>query len=140
MPTIHLDGLVLGSVLAIATVTDLRRREVPLWLTFGAITVGLIAGLLDSRHGAVATFIGLAAGIVPPLPFVLLGGLGAGDLLLFASIGVWEGWHFVLSAIWWTAVVGALLALGVRVLGRRSLPYVPAILVGAILAYVTMPA
>lgn len=140
MISMHLDRLILVVVLAIATVTDVRHREVPLWLTFGGIAGGLIASVLDNQHSVTSAVVGLAAGLLPPLPFVLLGGLGAGDLLLFASIGVWEGWRFILSTFWWTAVVGAGLALGARILRKRSLPYVPAILAGAILAYVTMPA
>gem|GEM_PF-7011152 len=41
------------------------------------------------------------------------------DLLLCATIGVWEGRCFVLSAIWWTTMVGTGLALDARVLGTR---------------------
>jgi prepilin peptidase CpaA len=140
MPPIRLDDLILGVVLTIATVTELRRREVPLGLIVGAIAGGLIAGTVHDRHGIGAALVGLGAGLVPPLPFVLLGGLGGGDLLLFASIGIWEGSRVVLVAVWWMAVVGAGGALGARVLDKRRLPYVPATLVGAILAFLTVPA
>jgi len=73
-----MDSLVLSTVLTIAMATDLRRREVPVWLTFGAIATGLIASILEDRHGVVAAVVGLAARLVQPLPFVLLGGVRAG--------------------------------------------------------------
>jgi Flp pilus assembly protein protease CpaA len=120
--------------------TDLRRREVPLWLTFGAIAGGIAVGSVDGQRGIVAILAGFLAGLVPLLPFVLLGGLGAADALLLASIVVWEGWRFVLDATWWTAVAGGVLALVTRGRGQISLPYAPAIAAGTVLAFLTLPA
>lgn len=130
--------LVVG-VLCLATWTDLRQREVPAWLSLGAIAGGLIAAILLGNGALAAALLGLVVGALPLAPFVALGAFGGADLLLLAAIGTWEGWSFVLRALWWTALAGGTLALLARWRGQRTLPYVPAIAVGAALAYLTSP-
>lgn len=129
-------AMVLGVILLVATITDLRSREVPLWLT----SVGLVSGLLVAAlHGAStlnASLLGLAVGVLPTLPFLLLGGLGGADILLLAMIGAWEGWRFVLLAEWWTAVAGAGLAFIAWRRGQERFAYVPALLIGTVIATV----
>ena len=72
--------------------TDLRRRRIPNYLTFGAAITGLgfqigshgLSGLLDG-------FLGLAAGLALLwLPY-MKGGMGAGDVKALAGLGAWLG-------------------------------------------------
>lgn len=126
----------LGLVLVIATTTDLQRREVPLWLTLGAIAGGIALSAVHGPDRLGMSLLGLVAGMIPTLPFIFLGGLGAADALLLAGIGVWEGWRFVLAVLWWTALVGAALALIARQRGQHTFAYVPAIAIGTVLAYI----
>ena len=120
-----------------ATVTDLRRREVPTWLTVGGGLAGLLAATVCGWQALAPSLLGLAVGGLLLLPFVRAGGFGAGDALLLAAIGAWQGWQFVLWTAWWAAVVGAGLALLAWRHGQRTIPYVPAVALGAALAFVT---
>jgi Flp pilus assembly protein protease CpaA len=124
----------LFAILALATWTDLRRREVPAWLSLGSIVGGLTVGLILGRGAPAAAFLGLVVGVVPLSPFVALGAFGGADLLLLAAIGTWEGWAFVLRVIWWMAMAGAVLAVIAWRRGSRTFPYVPAIAFGTLAA------
>jgi len=132
------ERAVVGLVLLVATITDLRRRQVPLWLSIGFIASGVALGTLRGRDGLFASLLGLAAGTLPVVPFVVLGGFGGADLLLLGAIGAWEGWHFVVIAECWTALAGAVLALVAWRRHQSSLPYVPAILVGTAFAFLVV--
>lgn len=131
-----IDRLLLGVILLAATITDLRSREVPLWLTGAALASGVLVAALDSAATLDASLLGLAVGVLPTLPFLLLGGLGGADVLLLATVGIWEGWRFVLLAEWWTALAGASLAFIVWRRGRKGFAYVPAIFMGFLITAV----
>jgi leader peptidase (prepilin peptidase)/N-methyltransferase len=120
-----------------ATVTDLRRREVPTWLTVGGGLAGLLVAAVYGWQALAPSLPGLAVGGLLLLPLVRAGGFDAGDALLLAAIGAWLGWQLVLWTAWWAAVVGAGLALVARRHGQRTIPYVPAVALGAALAFVT---
>lgn len=138
--------LVLMAVLAISTVTDLRERRVPLWLTASGILGGLLLAAGSGGMGGAAlqqSGIGLVVGLLLLSPFVMLGGIGLGDALLLGVVGTWFGWTFVLWTAWWASVAGAALALVVVAAARirkqraHSIPYVPAITMGALVVLVT---
>lgn len=127
-----LPAVVVMVVFGIATVTDLRARRVPLWLTMSAIAGALVVALLEGA--APASLVGLGVGVVVLLPFVLLGGIGGGDALLLGVVGAWLGWHYVLLTVWWGALAGGVLALIALARKQRTFPYVPALALGALLA------
>lgn len=127
----------LFAVLFFACWTDLRKREVPAWLSLGTIAGGLIAAAVLGKGTLSAALLGLVVGALPLAPFIALGGFGGADLLLLAAVGVWEGWSFALRTLFWMALVGAGSALVARRRGLKSFPYVPAIAAGALLACLT---
>lgn len=129
--------LALSMTLGIATVTDIRSHKVPRWVTVGSIIAGLIAAAVGGPDALLRSMVGLLVGGLLLLPFVLRGGFGLADALLLAAVGTWQGWEFVLHVASWMALVGGLLAIVAWRSGRRSLPYVPAVVVGVILAGVT---
>jgi prepilin peptidase CpaA len=109
-------GLTWGVLLALltaATVFDLRTRLVPVWLTGGGIAAGVLLAALAGPPALLGSLAGAAVGGLVFLPFVRRGWLGAADALLLAAVGAWQGWRVALWAAWWTALAGALLALGV---------------------------
>lgn len=129
----------LGLLLLVATVWDVRSRRVPLWLTLGGSAAGLILPVFGGTHAVTLGILGCAAGIVLVLPLVLQGGFGGADALVLGMVGAWLGWPTVLWAAWWSAIVGAGLALVAWRLGHTSLPYVPAIATGAIVTLLLIP-
>lgn len=120
-------------LLAIASITDLRRRQMPTWITLGGSGAGLLVAAATGWEALQLSLVGLAVGGLLLLPFVLAGWLGEGDALLLATIGTWQGWQFVLWTAWWSALVGAGLAVVDWRRGQRTFPYVPAIASGSLL-------
>jgi len=130
MPVEGNARLVVGILLVVATVADLRTRRIPLWLTVGGSGAGLIVGAVTGFASFEVSLMGFAVGTVLFVPFVLRGGFGGADALVLGMVGAWLGWPLVLWAAWWAAIAGGGLAIVVWSRGRRTLPYVPAIAIG----------
>jgi prepilin peptidase CpaA len=121
-------------VVGAAAVSDLRSRVVPTWLTVGGGLIGLAMGAMSGWEAFITSLIGGLVGALLLVPFVKLGGMGAGDGLVLAAIGSLGGWPFVLVAAWWSALAGAVLAFIAWRRGQRSFAYVPALAAGAVVA------
>ena len=134
--TLWLIRAATAALLVIALVTDVRQRRAPLWLTLTGIGGGVAANALLGGT-LTAGALGAAAGAVL-LPAVLIGWVGAGDALLLAAIGAWDGWRFALWTILWGSIAGGLLGLIAWRLRKRSLPYIPALAIGALVSAVVM--
>jgi Flp pilus assembly protein protease CpaA len=122
-------------LLMAATVSDLRRRQVPAWLTFGGIGVGALIATFSGWDALRVSLIGGLVGGMVLIPFVVIRAFGLADALLLAAVGAWYGAEFALRTAWWAALVGALLAMIAWWRGERVFPYVPAIALGALLAF-----
>lgn len=121
-------------VLAVATLTDLRRRRVSVWLTVGGAGLGVLISATSGWTAIQSSLIGLVVGGAVLWPFVLRGGFGGGDALLLAFIGAWRGWQFVLWTAWWAALIGLVLAVVAWRRGQSTFAYAPAIAGGVLLA------
>lgn len=128
---------VMAAVLAVATLADLHRREVPCWLTFGSISVGVLIAASNGAHTLAMSLLGLTVGGLIMLPFVVIDAFGAADALLLAAVGAWQGPLFVVWTAWWTSLAGAVLAIVAWRRGRPTFPYVPAIAIGAALGIIS---
>ena len=135
---VPLDTLVIGVMLLMATYMDLCRREVSGWLTFGGIASGVLVASTNGPDAFLVSLLGMMAGGLIILPFVLIGAFGAADALLLAAIGAWEGPLFVFWSAWWTSLAGAVLATVAWYRGQPAFPYVPAIAIGSAMA-LTIP-
>jgi prepilin peptidase CpaA len=138
-------------LVTVATVTDLRSRRIPNWLTLPFLAAGLVlggvtgglAGLGRSAAGAGLAILLLAA-------FCLLRGMGWGDLKLCTAVGAWLGPGPLVLALIMTAAAGGFAAVaallwrgtGYKLSARLqiddpaafTMPYAPAIAVGTIFA------
>jgi prepilin peptidase CpaA len=125
--------LAIGLV-AIATVCDFRTREIPDWISavllgFGLIAVWLNWTPLSFPESALGTLIGFAI----TAPLFHLGGIGGGDVKLITALGSILGPAGLLSALFWVAIAGGVLALVAKLRGQSDFAYVPAIFIGVVI-------
>lgn len=100
------------TVLVIATVTDLRSRRIPNWLVLPFMVAGiLVSGWVHGWHGVGQSLSGLALGAALFGILYLMGGMGMGDVKLFAAIGAWIGPMQLLFALLVTSMAGGVMAL-----------------------------
>jgi prepilin peptidase CpaA len=104
--------------LGIATFTDLRSRRIPNWLVFPFMGAGIgVQAWLHGWHGVAQSLEGLALGAVLFGVLAAMGGMGMGDVKLFAGIGAWIGPGQLMLALVITGVTGGLMALGWALIG-----------------------
>ena len=115
-------------LLLVATVHDLRTREIPDWIPV-AVLLAAVAGQLAEMlpTGWVGSLAGVLLGVCLTLPLFVMGGLGGGDVKLVAATGAWLGPIGLLAGLFWVAMCGLVLAVIAAWRGRRDLAYVPAI-------------
>jgi prepilin peptidase CpaA len=107
-------------VVGAAVVTDIRRRRVYNALTFPAMALGLMLGLIvDGPSGLLNASCGLLLGAALFLIPVAFLGRGAGDLKLLAALGAIGGPGFVLWCALFTGAAGAVFAIAVLISKRR---------------------
>ncbi len=100
-------------VTLIAAATDLRRFKVYNALTFPAFFAGLIAATITGGWaGLGGSLAGAALGFGGLLLFHALGGVGAGDVKLFAAMGAWLGPGATAEVFAASALAAAAYALG----------------------------
>jgi prepilin peptidase CpaA len=104
--------ILLGILVAIAAVFDIRYRRIPNWLVLAGIVVGLAWNVSDSGwSGLLRSSEGLGLGFILYFPLYLIRARGAGDVKLLAAVGAVAGpgnclWIFLL-----TAILGGIIAL-----------------------------
>jgi prepilin peptidase CpaA len=116
-------------VLAVATFTDLRYRRIPNWLVLPFLLAGIVVspwrtdwcgisqdfswhGLGQFRwYGIGQSFAGLGFGLLIFGFLFWLGGMGGGDVKLFAALGVWLGPVQMFWALFLTSLVGGIMVL-----------------------------
>ena len=137
-----------------ASVEDLWRRRISNRTVLAGLAAGLVLQvyLLGGVKGAAAWGAGAAVGFAIFLVFFLAGGMGGGDIKLMAAFGACLGTSQILRAALLAAIAGALVACGYLLwngIRRRSpaavrpdpaaeesIPYAPAIFIGALLSFV----
>jgi prepilin peptidase CpaA len=145
-----------------ASVEDLAKRRISNWIPVTAAVAGFAIHIRGNGwNGARSAALGLVAGFCVFLVFYLRGGMGGGDVKLMAGFGAIVGIERLLAAAFWTAGIGGIMAcaaLGMRAWKRwrrqrsggdgtgdsreadrerdRSIPYAPAIAMGALLSLV----
>jgi prepilin peptidase CpaA len=113
-----------GPMLALlvwAAVVDLRSRRIPNWMTGALVATGLVqSGMAFWSLTTGQAWAGIGVGF--GLTFVLfaLGGMGGGDVKLFAGIGAWVGPVRVIEIFAAEAVIGMVIVI-VRAVQRRRM-------------------
>ncbi|MBV7318361.1 prepilin peptidase [Bacillus halotolerans] len=134
-------ALLFLSLLIIVSVTDIHFMLIPnriLLFFLPFLAAGrIISPLLSWYEG----FIGAAAGFLL-LAFIAVithGGIGGGDVKLFAVIGLVLGVKMLAAAFFFSVFIGALYGAAAVLFGRlarkQPIPFAPAIAAGSIFAY-----
>jgi prepilin peptidase CpaA len=117
--------LLLAMTVLIAAATDIRKREIPNWLTLGAILAGLAANpVFTGWEGFRLSMMGFLIAALIFLPLFALRFLGGGDVKLMGAIGALAGHQnllvvFLLDAL--LAGVAAVVLMVVRGRVRQTL-------------------
>ena len=107
-------------VLIVAAVIDGFELKVPNWLTFPLVLSGWIySAAAFGWEGLGWSLVGTVVGLALLLPAYAIGGMGAGDVKLLAGLGAWIHATHTFYAFCVSAIVGAILAVGM-VLWKRS--------------------
>ena len=120
-------------LLIVATVFDLRTREIPDWISIAIaiLAVGAAAtGWLGI--GLVLVAIGGVLGLTIGYLLFRFAKLGGGDAKLIAALGMLVGPVGLLIVLFGMAVAGGVLSLVAMLRGQRDYAYVPAITAGFI--------
>lgn len=105
--------IVLASAVLLAAALDLWKREIPNWLTLGAILAGLLLNPWRTSLGG----LGLAALIF--LPIFYMRWLGGGDVKLMGAVGALAGPANLLMIFVLDSILGGLVALAAIVCKGR---------------------
>lgn len=105
--------------LILAAVIDGFERRVPNWIAFPMIVSGWIYSVsMFGWEGLLWSIGGTAAGLLLLLPAYAIGGMGAGDVKLLAGVGAWVHCTHVLYAFCLSAIIGAVIAVGMVLLQK----------------------
>ena len=127
------------ALLVVATVCDLRKREVPDWISLAMLLWAIVATFLGIHNvGWMGALLGAFIGFSLTIVVFHLGGLGGADVKLIAATGAVIGPFALMFVLFWMALAGGVLAIVAALRGRRDFAYVPAITIG-FLAYLAYP-
>lgn len=116
---IETPALVVVAFMTLAAVIDGWKLKVPNWVTFPFVMSGWVFHLWASGlTGWCGSLLGTVVGLVLLLAPYAIGGMGAGDVKLFAGVGAWMGAAITLSAFVISAIVGGILA--IAMIGFRA--------------------
>jgi len=110
--------LVLACVLIVAVYLEVREHRIPNWLTFSGMAIGLLLGFARGMPFLRESVVGLIIGFGFLFVFYMFGGVGGGDVKLMGAVGALMGTHLIKPVLFFTALVGAIMALTVLVWRR----------------------
>jgi len=103
--------VVLAIVLIIAVYVELKENRIPNWLTLSGMALGLLIGYLHGTAAFGSSIGGLLIGFGFLFIFYVFGGIGGGDVKLMGAAGALMGSDLIKSALFYTAILGAFLAI-----------------------------
>ncbi len=107
--------ILLYAVIAICAITDVMYGKIFNKITYPAIVAGLLINLLIGYNAFKSSLIGMLVAFIIFLIVFVIGGLGGGDVKLMTAIGAIKGYPFVMYAIFYSALVGGLMSIGVMI-------------------------
>jgi prepilin peptidase CpaA len=113
-------GVVILAVLVTAA-TDLWKYKVHNLVTLPLLGAGLIYhGVVEGPPGLLNSVLGLLFGFGALIVLYVLGGMGGGDVKLFAAVGAWLGMPITFYVLLASSLAAGVYALCVILLYRRT--------------------
>ncbi|RYL87540.1 prepilin peptidase [Sporolactobacillus sp. THM7-4] len=134
-------GWLLVSLLMIVLVTDLTRMLIPDKIVLFFSILFFVFRVISPLHPWWDSLLGTAAGfsLLAVIAIVSRGGMGGGDVKLFAVMGLFVGTKVILLGFFLSAFYGAIfgiIGLLTGLIGRRQpVPFVPFIVFGMMTAF-----
>ena len=101
---------------------DVRYRKIPNWATLPGIVLGLGLNIgFRGWTGLKASGLGLLIGFVVLLVLFVIGWMGGGDVKLMAAVGALMGYPFVVSALFYSLLVGIVIGVALLIWNRKTL-------------------
>jgi prepilin peptidase CpaA len=111
-------------ILFTAVIMDLRWQKIPNWLTFPAMTSGVVYSIiLYGLKGLLFSILGLILGMGFFLIPYLIGGMGAGDVKLMGALGTFLGAENVFWACIFSFVFGGFYGICHLIYKRKTKSY-----------------
>ena len=110
-PTPFPTLIVLALTMAIAVYVELKENRIPNWLTFSGMVLGLAISYLQGKAFLWSSLGGFAIGFGFLFMFYIFGGVGGGDVKLMGAAGALMGAQLIKPALFYTAAIGAFMAL-----------------------------
>ena len=112
-----ISHIVVGAVLTLACIADLRTRRIPNALTLSASVIAVLFHAATSGWTGVTSSVGgWLLGVALFFPMFALRGMGAGDVKLLATVGAWLGPAQVAFVALATSIAGGVLAIVVALM------------------------
>jgi leader peptidase (prepilin peptidase)/N-methyltransferase len=129
------------SLLMIIFVSDVRYMIIPdkvlLFFAFLFLIERLFIPFIPWRDALIGAVVGFS--LLFLIAVISKGGMGGGDIKLFALLGFVLGWKLVLLAFFFSTFYGTIIGLAGMALGkvqrRKPMPFAPAIVLGTLTAY-----
>lgn len=136
-----LPALVLSTLLILAVLTDIREKLILDVITLPSMVILLIIRFFIGEEPFYIYALGgaLGFGLLLLLAFVSRGGMGGGDIKLYAAIGVALGPLTTVMSLVLASFVGAvvgILLIALKIVKRKQpIAFGPSILIGTLVAY-----
>lgn len=125
-------------ILAIATVTDVKKMLIPNKLLIIGFLISLVFIFVNSNITILSKVLGglISGGLVLGLLYLTKGGIGMGDVKMISMVGFYTGlvniFNILIISTLFSGLAGILL-LGFKIKGKKdSLPFAPFVLMGTV--------
>lgn len=121
--------IILGFILLIQGMIDLRYKEIPVWISVAGAVVGIVISLLEKRE-MLSILLAILPGVIALLfAKVSRETIGYGDGVLFLVMGMYMSWEEVLEIVILAFGIAGVCALILIVVFQKKrnyqIPFVP---------------
>ena len=101
---------------------DIKYRKRPNWATLPGIVLGFgLNALHGGWTGMKESGLGFIVGFGALLVLFVLGWMGGGDVKLMAAVGALKGYPFIVSALFYSLIVGIVIGVAMLIWNRKTL-------------------